>query len=177
MYPLEEVHDVFRHGSRYRIKRSIYDVYAEDLYVDKIGIQNDKDDRCIAVFEAWNKEDKAEGPDKEYLTDIMMALWNKREGHRTSDLNTIRFVTVTNTETKAAIKSAAYLMGKTENDGFTISSSAKEGTDEKSAFDVLLGSKFGQVSDRIRKDFLENKRISLFEISPGSIHNLVVKFE
>ncbi|OTA80574.1 hypothetical protein M434DRAFT_401694 [Hypoxylon sp. CO27-5] len=173
-YPSKEVPDVFRKGSPYTARKTesqdgetTWSVNSNGNEIDIITTRQNAHESSITVHEAYNQyEDavkKEEG--RMYLSDIMMALWNKKAGKQPSELNTIRFEDVVQPETASAIKEAAKGMGRTTEQGFILRSTAEPGSAEKAGFDGIRDAVFGKLSDRILQEFSVGKQISQFEIS------------
>ncbi|KAI0108742.1 hypothetical protein F4776DRAFT_667882 [Hypoxylon sp. NC0597] len=173
-YPPKEVPDVFRKGSPYTARKTdsqdgevTWSVNSNGNEIDIITTRQNAQESSITVHEAYNQFEDAVPKDqgRMYLSDIMMALWNKKAGKKPSELNTIRFEDVAQKETAAAIDSAAEGMGRTPEQGFILRSTAERGSAEKAGFDGVRNAVFGKLSDRIVQEFSVGKQISQFELS------------
>ncbi|KAI1413679.1 hypothetical protein F5Y13DRAFT_189114 [Hypoxylon sp. FL1857] len=172
-YAPKQVPDVFRQGGPYKAEKAYIDngvttwmVSSHESHIDTIETRHDAQESSITVADAINKEYDSVPKDhgRMYLSDIMMALWNKMEGRLPSELTVIRFDGVIEPDTAAAMDSAEKAMGKQE---FTLKSTAKSGSAEKTAFDRIAKSVFGKLTSRILQEFSVGKRISQFEIDQG----------
>jgi hypothetical protein len=128
----------------------------------------------ISVKMAENKDldpiDKND-PSKEFLSDIMMALWNKVEGKSPTDLVTTKFETVIEEGTLKAINAAASILDiDLSKEPISVKSSAADGSKEQGAFDMISGkdpkseSVFGPLTERIIQEFSVGKQIVQIDV-------------
>jgi len=106
-----------------------------------------------------------------YLSDIMMGLWNKVAGMSPKDLEIVRYNYVTEKNTNEAIVKASDVLGREENASivFTLEiAQAAPGSKEKEAFDIVVASLFGQLTERLNVEFSIEKEITKIEVTKDS---------
>lgn len=135
--------------------------------IDTIVIK--PEEGLINVLWAGNKEgDRLKEGDegKMRVSDIMMALWNKVNGKAPQDVRTVRFEDVIEETTAPALHQALKAMGQDMKEGETsVQSTAKEGDPERVAFDAILNSGLGKVTNKMIQEFSVGKTITKFEIT------------
>ncbi|KAI1659065.1 hypothetical protein F4813DRAFT_355560 [Daldinia decipiens] len=111
-------------------------------------IQVITDSKLVAIKDANNIEDKT--PNRAKLRDIVMYVYSKKGNLKPEEIQKVRFETVVEKATNAAIKAAYEKLGKTTGD-FTVKSS--DSGKEKEVFDSLSGTPFGKIASSYHSDY------------------------
>jgi len=143
----------------------------QDMNWIGVGQRGTARDGEIFIETAFNRRvDQTSGDQKKYLSDILMALFNRVEGRDPTELNRIEVDKVTDenpgaTNTINSMQEVRRMNLPTNPDGsITVRSSAAPGSDEKKAFDKMWQSNYGQIAERVNVEFSVGKQVSQFDI-------------
>jgi len=158
-YPVEDP----KWGKVYTIGSDNYE--KGNVLIDRIGINTDSD--SIAIFDAFNKDDKNQPlGQKLFLSDIIMSMF-KQLGRNPTDLKLVHVDTVVNAESKDVFNAIYASLGKDrKTDVLTFRRSATDA--EKTNFNKITNTPFGLAVDRANQEFSTGKTAQLYTLGPNA---------